>query len=249
VTCTRPDNIAPGASFAPIRVAARVDAKPGTTLTVVARVGTAGDIVEQNNTSPTSIKADVAVAPSCAEAGKVVVDPTKGWAGARYEVTGHVVGADGRVVPGQAVRVLQSGHKTLTLKTSAEGKFSFVARAASGKTRIRVEVPGCGAKARITAQTAPTCRSISVTPASLKARRATRVKIRLTAGGHDLGLAKVRLQGAGFAGTVRTDAQGRATLQIRPKRAGIVSVDAKSVAKCTRRVGVVAGATARQLTG
>jgi hypothetical protein len=75
------------------------------------------------------------------------------------------------------------------------------------------------------------------------------VRIRLTAGGHNLGLAKVRLQGAGFAGTVRTDAQGRATLRIKPKRAGIVSVDAKAVAKCTRRVGVVAGATARQLTG
>jgi hypothetical protein len=59
----------------------------------------------------------------------------------------------------------------------------------------------------------------------------------------------VRLQGAGFAGTVRTDAQGRATLPIKPKRAGVVSVDAKAVAKCTRRVGVVAGATARQLTG
>ena len=75
------------------------------------------------------------------------------------------------------------------------------------------------------------------------------MRIRLSAGGHSLGLAKVRLQGAGFAGTVRTDAQGRATLHVRAKRAGIVSVDAKSVAKCTRRVGVVAGATARQLTG
>jgi fimbrial isopeptide formation D2 family protein/uncharacterized repeat protein (TIGR01451 family) len=249
VTCTRPDNIAPGASFAPIHVAARVDAKPGTTLTVLARVSTAGDIVEQNNTSPTSIKADVAVAPSCAEAGKVVVDPTKVWAGARYEVTGHVVGADGRVVPGQAVRVLQSGHKTLTLKTSPEGKFSFVARAASGKTRIRVEVPGCAVKATIAAKKAPSCRSISVTPASLKARKATSVKIRLSAGGRRLGLANVHLKGAGFAGTVRTDAQGRATLRVKANRAGIVSVDASAVSKCTKRVGVVAGATARQLTG
>jgi len=93
------------------------------------------------------------------------------------------------------------------------------------------------------------CRSISVTPASLKARKATSVKIRLSAGGRRLGLANVRLKGAGFAGTVRTDALGRATLRIKPKRAGIVSVDASAVAKCTKRVGVVAGATARQLTG
>jgi hypothetical protein len=250
VSCTRPDNIAPGASFAAIRVGTRVDAKPGTILAVLARVSTAGDSVQPNDTSQTAIKADIAATPSCAQSGKVVVDPTRMWAGARYNVTGRVVAGDGRVVPGQAVRVLQSGHKTLALKTSPTGRFSFVARPESGATRIGVEVPGCaGLKARIAARTAPTCRSISVTPASLSARKATRVRIRLSAGGHSLGLAKVRLRGAGFAGTVRTDAQGRATLHVRAKRAGIVSVDAKAVAKCTRRVGVVAGATARQLTG
>ncbi|MEN3279136.1 MAG: hypothetical protein V7607_276 [Solirubrobacteraceae bacterium] len=249
VTCTRPDNIAPGASFPAIKVATRVDAKPGTVLTVLARVSTAGDSVPPNDTSQTAIKADLAVSPSCAQSGKVVVDPTRMWAGARYEVTGRVVAGDGRVVPGQAVRVAQSGHKTLTLRTSTAGKLSFVARPDSGTTRISVEVPGCGLKARIAARPAPTCRSISVTPASLKARKATRVKIRLSAGGRGLGLAKVHLQGAGFAGTVRTDAQGRATLSVRAKRAGILSVDAKQVARCTRRVGVVAGATARQLTG
>jgi uncharacterized repeat protein (TIGR01451 family)/fimbrial isopeptide formation D2 family protein len=250
VTCTRPDNLAPGASFAAIRVGTRVDAKPGTILAVLARVSTAGDSVQPNDTSQTAIKADIAATPSCAQSGKVVVDPTRMWAGARYTVTGRVVAGDGRVVPGQAVRILQSGHRTLALKTSAAGTFSFVARPESGTTRISVEVPGCaGLKARIAARTAPTCRSISVKPASLSARKATTVRIRLSAGGHNLGLAKVRLQGAGFAGTVRTDAQGRATLHVRAKRAGIVSVDAKAVAKCTRRVGVVAGATARHLTG
>jgi uncharacterized repeat protein (TIGR01451 family)/fimbrial isopeptide formation D2 family protein len=250
VTCTRPDNIAPGASFAAIRVGTRVDAKPGTVLAVLARVSTAGDIVVPNDTSQTAIKADIAATPSCASGWKVVVDPTRMWAGARYEVTGHVVAADGRVVPGQAVRVLQSGHKALALKTSKDGRFSFVARAASGSTRIRVVVPGCGAvKATIAARKAPSCRTISVTPASLKARKATNVRIRLSAGRRRLGLATVRVQGAGFAGTVRTDAKGRATLRVKPKRAGIVSVDAHAVAQCTRRVGVVAGDTARQLTG
>jgi uncharacterized protein DUF1416 len=212
-------------------------------------VSTAGDIVEPNDTSQTAIKADLAAAPSCAQSGKVVVDPTKVWAGARYKVTGHVVAGDGRVIPGHAVRVLRSGHKTLALKTSAQGTFSFVARAASGKTRIRVDVPGCAVNATIAAKKAPSCRSISVTPASLKARKATSVKIRLSAGGRQLGLANVRLRGAGFSGTVRTDAHGRATLRLKAKRAGIVSVDASAVAKCTKRVGVVAGATARQLTG
>jgi Carboxypeptidase regulatory-like domain/Domain of unknown function DUF11 len=250
VTCTRPDNIAPGASFAAIRVGTRVDAPPGTVLTVLARVTTAGDIVPPNDTSQTAIKADVAATPSCSSGGKVVVDPTRMWAGARYRVSGHVVAADGRVVPGQAVRVLQSGAKTLSLKTSATGTFSFSARPASGSTRIRVVVPGCAAlKATIAARKAPSCRSISVTPASLKARKATRVKVRLSAGGRRLGLATVRLAGAGFARTVRTDAQGRATLRVTAKRAGILSVNAKKVAQCTRRVGVVAGATARQLTG
>jgi hypothetical protein len=249
VTCTRPDNIAPGASFPAIRVGTRVDAKPGTVLAVLARVRTAGDSVAPNDTSQTAIKADVTAAASCEQAGKVVVDPTRMWAGARYRVSGRVVAGDGRVVPGQAVRVLQSGRKALALKTSAKGTFAFAARPPSGATRIRVQVPGCGLKATIAARTAPTCRSISVTPASLKARKATRVTIRLRAGGHGLGLSTVRLRGAGFARTVRTDAQGRATLRVRTKRAGILSVDAKAVAKCTRRVGVVARATARQLTG
>jgi fimbrial isopeptide formation D2 family protein/uncharacterized repeat protein (TIGR01451 family) len=249
VTCTRPDNVAPGASFAAIHVRTLVNAKPGTVLAVLARVSTAGDSVPPNDTSQTAIKADVAAAPSCAEAGKVVVDPTKMWAGARYRVSGRVVAGDGRVVAGQAVRVLQSGRKTLRLKTSARGEFGFVARPRSGATRLLVEVPGCALRATIAARKAPTCGSIAVTPASLKARKATRVKIRLRAGGHGLGLSTVRLRGVGFARTVRTDAQGRATLRIEPKRAGIVSVDARAVAKCTRRVGVVAGATARQLTG
>jgi hypothetical protein len=250
VTCTRPDNIAPGAAFPAIRVGTRVDAPAGTVLAVLARVSTAGDIVPPNDTSQTAIKADVAASPSCASGGKVVVDPTRIWAGARYSVSGRVVAADGRVVPGQAVRVLQSGRKALSLKTSARGTFAFVARAPSGSTRIRVLVPGCGAlRATIAARKAPSCRTISVTPASVKARKATRVRVRLSAGGHRLGLTTVRLAGAGVSRTVRTDAQGRATLQVRAKRAGILSVDAKAVAKCTRRVGVVAGDTARQLTG
>jgi large repetitive protein len=250
VTCTRPDNIAPGASFAAIRVGTRVDAPPGTLLTVLARVATAGDIVPPNDTSQTAIKADVAATPSCATGGKVVVDPTRMWAGARYKVSGHVVAADGRVVPGQAVRVLQSGRKALSLRTAANGTFSFVTRPASGSTRIRVQAPGCdGVKATIAARKAPSCRSITVTPASLKARKATRVKVRLSVGGHGLGMATVHLRGAGLTKTVRTDALGRATLRVTAKRAGILSVNAKQVAQCTRRVGVVAGATARQLTG
>jgi hypothetical protein len=38
-------------------------------------------------------------------------------------------------------------------------------------------------------------------------------------------------------------------VRIRPRQAGIVSVSARGVARCTRRLGVVAQRTARQLTG
>jgi hypothetical protein len=83
----------------------------------------------------------------------------------------------------------------------------------------------------------------------MPAGKATRVRIRLSAGGRRLGLAAVRLQGPGVNQSVRTNGAGRAGVWIRPDRAGIVSVDAARVARCTRRLGVVAQSTAQQLTG
>jgi hypothetical protein len=80
-------------------------------------------------------------------------------------------------------------------------------------------------------------------------RQATRVRIRLSAVGHQLGLAAVRLSGARISGTVHTDAHGRATLRVKPTRAGIVSVTASKVARCTRKGGVADGATLPQFTG
>lgn len=249
VTCTRPDNVAPGAAFAAIRIGTRVDAAAGTVLKVSASVRTAGDLVAANNDSLTSIAAGKPALASCAEGGKVLVDPATVWAGARYRVTGRVVASDGRVVSGQAVQVKQSGRRAVLLKTDALGRVSFVARAPSSATQIRLEAMGCGARATIRAKAAPSCRTISVTPGRLVAGKATRVRIRLTANGHRLGLATVRLRGAGIRATARTNANGLAMVRVKPTRAGILAVDAAQVARCVRQVGVAGGGIAPQFTG
>ena len=249
ITCTRSGGLAPGASFPAIHIATRVTAAAGTMLNVVATVATAGDLVPANNRSQTAIVAAPEAVATCTGGGELLVTPTRLWAGARYRVTGRVVAADGRVVPGQSVRVQGAGRRALVLRTSAHGAFSFTARPASGATRYRLTTPGCGLRATVTARRAPSCRSLTVRPGSLEAGEAARVRIRLRAGKRALGFAAVHLRGAGIDRTVRTDGDGRASVRVRPQQAGIVSVSATRVASCARRVGVVAGATARQLTG
>jgi hypothetical protein len=79
---------------------------------------------------------------------------------------------------------------------------------------------------------------LRITPGRVRAGRTTRLTIRTTtAAGTPLGRVRVRVLGR----TVRTDAKGRATLRVRPSRAGAVVARAtRSGAKAgTRRVRVV----------
>jgi hypothetical protein len=121
--CTRADSLAAGASFPGIRIIARVDADPGTSLLLAARVSTAGDVVASNDQAQVAVSAGASAASCTAGGGHVLVQPATLAAGVRSTVRGRVVAADGRVVADEGVRVAGAGERTLrnAVAASAEG--------------------------------------------------------------------------------------------------------------------------------
>jgi hypothetical protein len=93
------------------------------------------------------------------------------------------------------------------------------------------------------------CYTFTVSAKSLTVGQARTLVVTVKARGKAVKGASVVVRGAGILKSARTNAQGRATIQVTPRRAGIVTVTVPQKIVCgARRIGVV-GAFEPPVTG
>lgn len=248
VTCTRDDSLAPGESFPLITIRARLlEGVEFTLIENTGRVDIEGDLNLDNNEDTVETPAgpqddvlDDSINGICAD-GSLSLTPAKIWVGEQRKVTALVETADGNAAVGVPVVLRGRGGakgSSEVDKTNKRGRAVFQVRAKSRTDRWVASVRQCDLKAKLRAMRQESCRTMKVTPRSVRVGKRTRIRVSLSSpGGRVLSRVKVKVRGLGTSDQARTNRRGKVALSIRPRQAGLMTVRAPKATTCTVELG------------
>ncbi len=253
VTCTRSDSLGVGQSFPPIRIRFETGDLSGTgDVPNTARVSLPGDRNPDNDTdtviTPHGDGGNLPDTGACRK-GALSVTPELIYVGEDSKVVATVEDSKGNAIRGVKVRLSGPGPDRVA-KTNAAGRAKFEVRATSSKQRWTVRALDCGLKEQVRATRVESCRGLMVSPGSVDADEASKLRVRLRSPrGNPLSGVQVRAKGAGVNESDRTNRSGQALLRVKPSEPGIITVTAPKAFGCEVQIGSVAGDDGGQLTG
>ena len=253
VTCTRSDSLGVGQSFPPIRIRFETGDLSGTgDVPNTARVSLPGDRNPDNDTdtviTPHGDGGNLPDTGACRK-GALSVTPELIYVGEDSKVVATVEDSKGNAIRGVKVRLSGPGPDRVA-KTNAAGRAKFEVRATSSKQRWTVRALDCGLKEQVRATRVESCRGLMVSPGSVDADEASKLRVRLRSPrGNPLSGVQVRAKGAGVNESDRTNGSGQALLRVKPSEPGIITVTAPKAFGCEVQIGSVAGDDGGQLTG
>ncbi len=182
VTCTRSDSLGVGQSFPPIRIRFETGDLSGTgDVPNTARVSLPGDRNPDNDTdtviTPHGDGGNLPDTGACRK-GALSVTPELIYVGEDSKVVATVEDSKGNAIRGVKVRLSGPGPDRVA-KTNAAGRAKFEVRATSSKQRWTVRALDCGLKEQVRATRVESCRGLMVSPGSVDADEASKLRVRL----------------------------------------------------------------------